>query len=120
MREWIERLVVILAVMFMLGPTTAHNVAAESRGSQTVTVTIDGMTCGACVKDVKASLSKVPGVSSVEVTVGKKWGFFSDYANARALVIYDPEKAGVDLLVKAVEAASGPLSAYKARVIENR
>lgn len=118
MREWIGRSVLIMAAMIMLGPTNAHDVAADSQGSQTVTLDIDGMTCGACAKDVKASLAKVPGVSSVEVTVGKKWVFFSDYTAARALVSFDPEKAGVDVLVKAVEAASGPLSAYKARVLE--
>lgn len=118
MREWVERLAAILVVMFMLGPIAAHDVAADSRESQAVTVTIEGMTCGACVKSVKASLSKVPGVGSVEITVGKKWGFFSDYEDVRALVTFDPEKTGVDQLVKAVEAASNPLSAYKARVLK--
>ena len=82
-----------------------------------MTLQIEGMTCGACVKDVKASLAKVPGVSTVEITVGKKWVFFSDYADTRALVTFDPEKAGVEVLVKAVEAASNPLSAYKAWVL---
>ena len=72
------------------------------------------------MKDVKASLAKVFGVSAVEITVGKKWVFFSDYTNARAVVTFDPEKAGVEALIKAVEAASNPLSAYKARMIENR
>lgn len=61
------------------------------QGLQRVTLHIEGMTCGACVKDVKAAL--VPGVSTVEITVGKKWGFLSDYADARALVTYDPDKA---------------------------
>jgi copper chaperone CopZ len=118
MQEWIGRSVLIMAAMIMFGPTSAHDVAAESQGSQTVALDIDGMTCGACVKDVKASLAKVPGVSAVEITVGKKWVFFSDYAAARAWVIFDPQKTGVDSLVKAVEAASSPLSAYKARVFE--
>jgi mercuric ion binding protein len=67
---------------------------------------------------VKGSLAKVPGVSAVEITVGKKWVFFSDYADARASVTFDPQKTGVDALVKAVEAASSPLSAYKARVLQ--
>jgi len=118
MREWIGRSVLIMAVMIMLGPTSAHDVAAESQGSQTVTLDIEGMTCGACVKDVKGSLAKVPGVSLVEITVGKKWVFFSDYGDARALVTFDPQKTGVDALIKAVEAASSPLSAYKAWVLE--
>ncbi len=120
MGAWIEQLVVILAVMFILGPTTAHEVVAANQDSQTVTLQIDGMTCGACVTAVKASLAKMPGVSAVEITVGKKWGFLSDYADARALVTYDPDKTGVEALVKAVEAASSPLSAYKARVLQVR
>lgn len=108
----------LLLSIMMLGMMALSSLAGEPQRIQTVTLQIEGMTCGACVKDVKASLAKVPGVSSVEITVGKKWVFFSDYADARALVTYDPEKAGPDLLVKAVEAASNPLSAYKARVLE--
>lgn len=104
--------------MMMLGMIVLSTLASEPQGIQTVTLQIGGMTCGVCVKDVRVSLVKVPGISSVEITVGKKWVFFSDYADARALVTYDPEKAGADLLVKAVEAASNPLSAYKARVLE--
>lgn len=60
------------------------------------------------------------GNQLVEITVGKKWVFFSDYTDARALVTFDPEKTEVDLLVKAVEAASNPLSAYKASVLEKK
>jgi mercuric ion binding protein len=92
--------------------------AAETHRLQTITLHIDGMTCGACLKDVKAALAKVSGVSTVEFTVAKKWIFFSDYADVRALVTFEPEKAGVEALVKAVEAASSPLSMYKARVLE--
>lgn len=120
MRTWIERAVVIIAAIVMLGATTAHEVVAASQGAQSVTLDIDGMTCGACIKDVKASLAKVPGVSAVEIVVGTKWVFFSDYADARAIVTYEPEKAGVESLVKAVEATSNPLSAYKARVLVRR
>jgi copper chaperone CopZ len=108
----------LLLGTMMLGMIAFSSLANEPQGIQTVTLQIDGMTCGACVKDVRAALAKVPGVSSVEIAVGKKWIFFSDYSDARALVTLDPEKAGADLLVKAVEAASNPLSAYKARVLE--
>jgi copper chaperone CopZ len=103
--------------MMMLGTIAFSGFAGEPQRIQTVTLHIDGMTCGACVKDVRASLAKVPGVSAVEITVGKKWVFFSDYADARALVTLDMEKAEVQALIKAVEAASNPLSAYKARVL---
>ncbi len=92
--------------------------AAESHGLQTVTLQIDGMTCGACVKDVTAALAKVPGVSTVEISVETKWIFFPDYSDARAAVMFDSEKVGVEALVKAGEAAGSPLSAYKARLVE--
>ena len=92
--------------------------AAESQGLHTVTLRIDGMTCGACVKDVKAALGKVAGVRAVEINVGTKWVFFSDYADVRASVTFDPEKTGVETLVKAIEAAGSPLSAYKARLLK--
>jgi copper chaperone CopZ len=111
------RMTVLVGIM-TLSLAGLHEFAAESQGLQTVTLHIDGMTCGACVKDIKAALTKVSGVSDVEITVGKKWGFFSDYANARAAVTFDPEKVGAEALVKAVEAASSPLSAYKARLLE--
>ena len=109
---------VVLIGAMTVGLVMSSLLAAESQGLQTVTIHIDGMSCGACLKDVKAALAKVPGVSAVEFTVAKKWIFFSDYADARALVAFDPEKAGVEALVKAVEGASGSLSAYKARVLE--
>ncbi len=44
--------------------------------------------------------------------------FLRDYADARASVTFDPEKAGVEALIKAVEGAGSPLSMYKARLIE--
>jgi copper chaperone CopZ len=91
--------------------------AAETQGFQTVNLQIEGMTCGACVKHVKAALAQVPGVSAVEFTVAKKWIFFSDYSDARVSVTFNPEKASVEMLVRAVEAAGSPLSAYKARVL---
>lgn len=112
-------LVVLISVLTM-GVAVHSDLAAASQGSQTVTVQIDGLTCGACVKDVKAALTKVAGVSALEIMVGKKWVFFSDYADVRAVVTYDPEKAGVESLIKAIEATSNPLSAYKARAFVRR
>lgn len=72
-------LVVLIGAM-TVGLGAPSRLAAESQGLQTVTIHIDGMSCGACLKDVKAALAKVPGVSTVEFTVARKWIFFSDYA----------------------------------------
>lgn len=108
-------LIALIGAMTM-GVVAPCPLAAESQELQTVTLHIDGMTCGACLKDVQATLAKVPGVSTVEFTMGTKWIFFSDYADARASVTFDPEKAGVEALIKAVEGAGNPLSNYRARV----
>ena len=102
----------------MLPLTEFYGLAAENQGVQTMTLQIDGMTCGACVKDVKTALAKVLGVSTVEFRVGKKWIFFSDYSDARASVTFDANKVGTDALVRAIEGASSPLSAYKARLVQ--
>ncbi len=117
---WRQMFMSFLVSAVTLGLVGVHGVAAESQMPQTRTLQIDGMTCGACVKDVKAALANVSGVSVVEINVGKKWLFFSNYADARASVTFDPEKTGVEALVKAVEAASSPLSAYQAQVLKNR
>jgi|SRR5579884_2489196 copper chaperone CopZ len=108
----------LLVALTMLALTEFHGLMAENQRVQTVTLQIDGMTCGACVKDVNASLTKVPGVSAVEVRLGKKWVFFSDYSDARASVTFDPEKVGMEALIKAIEGAGSPLSAYKARLLQ--
>lgn len=108
----------ILLGIMTLSLVGLQGVAAENQRLRTVTLQIDGMTCGACVKDVKASLAQVSSVSSVEITMGKKWLFFIDYADARAVVAFDPEKTDVAALIKAVESASTALSTYKARVLK--
>jgi copper chaperone CopZ len=115
---WRQLGLVVLIGAMTLGLAAPSGLSAESQRLQTVTLHIDGITCGACVKDVTAALAKVPGVSAVEFTVAKKWIFFSNYLDARASVTFDPEKAGVGALVKAVEAAGSPLSAYKAWLLE--
>lgn len=114
----------LIHTMIVIGAVTVslagfHGLVAGGQSQQTVTFQIDGMTCGACVKDVKSALTKVAGVSAVEITVGTKWGVFSDYADARASVTFDPEKAGVDSLIQAIEGAGNPLSAYTARLLKS-
>lgn len=108
----------VLIGLTAVGLDVSFGLSAEIQGLQTITLRIDGMTCGACINDVKAALTKVPGVSAVDFTVAKEWIFFSDYSDARALVTFDPKKTDLETLVKAVEAAGNPLSAYRARLLE--
>jgi copper chaperone len=59
-----------------------------------LTLEIGGMSCGHCVAAVKKALEGVPGVGKVEVTLDPP----------RAGVEYDPARATVEALGKAVEA----------------
>jgi copper chaperone CopZ len=56
---------------------------------------VGGMTCGSCVRHVKAALGAVPGVRSAEI----------DLASATATVVRDPAVASAQQLHEAVQAA---------------
>jgi copper chaperone len=62
---------------------------------ETVELKVEGMDCEGCVKSVTRMLSGVPGVTSVDVSL----------AQARAKVTYDPSKADVGQMKRAVERA---------------
>ncbi len=91
--------------------------AEEAPGLQTFTLQIDGMTCGACVKDIRSALLKVPGVKAVEFEIKKKGFFFLDYSDARAIITCEPGKTPVNALITAVEGASSLTSTYKAKPV---
>lgn len=61
----------------------------------TAELKIEGMDCEGCVKSVTRMLSAVPGVQKVDVSL----------AEARAMVTYDPKKAGMADMKKAVARA---------------
>jgi mercuric ion binding protein len=65
---------------------------------QTVTLSVPGMTCAACPITVKKALSRVEGVSKVEVS----------YEKREAVVVYDDAKTSADMLAKASENAGYP------------
>ncbi|CUQ66037.1 heavy-metal-associated domain-containing protein [Candidatus Nitrospira inopinata] len=103
--------------LVIVGETWQHTAAVAGSGEQTVTLKIEGVTCGSCVKDVRAALQKLPGVKTVEIKVGTKWGLLNDYTDTKALITFDPGQTGVEALVKAVESASTALSTYRARLL---
>lgn len=114
------RFAVAFLMFLAVGDLKGENLglAQEAQALQTVTLQIEGMSCGMCVKEVRSALSKVPGVKATEVKVGKKWFFFNDYSDARAVVTCEQGKTTVAELIKAVEAASSVIGAYKARQVE--
>ena len=58
-----------------------------------VTLAISGMSCGSCVKHVKAALANVPGVTVNDVQVGS------------AQVSYERGKTPLDTITKAITEA---------------
>ena len=69
---------------------------------QTVELSIEGMSCGGCVRHVTQALGRVPGVRVEEVKVGS------------ATVAVDPRSASPQALVEAVNAAGFTATAAEA------
>ena len=75
-------------------------VAPVWAATQTVTLAGPGMTCAACPITVKKAISKVEGVSKVDVGFEKR----------EAVVTFDNAKTNVQKLTKATEDAGYPSS----------
>ena len=80
------------AVMLFMLVTTAF-VAPK-----TVTLSVTGMTCATCPITIKKALTKVTGVTQVEVS----------YEKQEAIVTYDDAKTTVDALTKATKDVGYP------------
>ncbi|WP_181298399.1 mercury resistance system periplasmic binding protein MerP [Pseudomonas sp. Q2-TVG4-2] len=68
--------------------------------TQTVTLSVPGMTCAACPFTVKKALTKVDGVTGADVS----------YDDREAIVTFDDAKTGVEALTNAIENAGYPAS----------
>ena len=68
--------------------------------TQTVTLSVPGMTCAACPITVKTALTKVDGVTKAEVS----------FENREAIVTFDDTKTNALALTKATEDAGYPSS----------
>lgn len=66
--------------------------------TQTVTLSVPGMTCAACPITVKTALAKIEGVSQVKVSFEKR----------EAMVIFDDAKTSASALTQATENAGYP------------
>ena len=79
----------------------AATVSASATDSSTVTLHIEGMTCGGCVIGVRKVLERLDGVLKADVS----------YEKQRAVVTYDPTKVSVDQMIAAIKTLK-----YKATV----
>ncbi|MEP7383555.1 MAG: mercury resistance system periplasmic binding protein MerP [Gemmatimonadota bacterium] len=65
---------------------------------KTVTLAVPGMTCSTCPITIKKALSKVPGVTRVEVS----------YEKLEAVVTFEDSKTSAEALIKATTDAGYP------------
>lgn len=63
------------------------------RSTQTVTLTVKGMTCAGCVIGTRTVLERLPGVTTADVS----------YEKGTAVVTYDPAKVTVAQMVAAIK-----------------
>ena len=70
--------------------------------TQTVTLSVPGMTCAACPITLKKALNKVEGVETIEVNLEKK----------EALVTFDDAKTTVEALLEATKNAGYPSTVH--------
>lgn len=85
-----KKLIASLAFVAVIGPVWA--------ATQTVTLSVPGMTCAACPITVKKALSKVEGVNRVEIR----------YERREAVVTFDDARTAVATLTKATANAGYP------------
>lgn len=60
---------------------------------ESITLNVEGMTCGGCVKSVTRILENTDGVAKAEVSLGNK----------SAVIEFDATKTNVDALIEAIE-----------------
>lgn len=87
-----KKLLAAIALAAVIAPVWA--------ATQTITLSVPGMTCAACPITVKKALSKVEGVGKVDVT----------FETREAVVTFDDAKTSVQKLTKATEDAGYPSS----------
>lgn len=85
-----KKLFASLALVAVVAPVLA--------ATQTVTLSVSGMTCAACPITVKKAISKVDGVSKTDVIFDKR----------EATVSFDDAKTSVQALMKATANAGYP------------
>ncbi|HBT33248.1 MAG TPA: mercury resistance system periplasmic binding protein MerP [Pusillimonas sp.] len=87
-----------LTVLFALATALSSPAWAADK---LVTLSIPGMTCGACPITVRTALNRIPGVEKIGI----------DEAHKLVSVTYDDSKTNVQALVEATKDAGYPSSA---------
>lgn len=88
----------LVTVLALLAALSAPAWAA----TQTVTLSVPGMTCASCPITLKKALNKLEGVENIEVNLEKK----------EALITFDDAKTTVEALLEATKNAGYPSTVH--------
>lgn len=83
-----------MRMMLMVGWLTMATVAAGAQATETGTLKVSGMHCGACAETVEKAAKKMDGVATVKAS----------QPDGTATVTYDPVKTTLDAIAKAINA----------------
>lgn len=64
----------------------------KTKAFEEITIPVGGMSCGSCVRHIRAALDENPGVKDVEVNL----------AQGEATVLFDPEATGVEAIIRTI------------------
>ncbi len=92
---------ILFVFTFNLLLVSAFMPVARAAQSQIVILNVPGMTCKFCPITIRKALEKVPGVSKVE----------ADFDSKSATVTSDPDKTGVEALIRATANVGYPSTA---------
>lgn len=74
-------------------PASVITAQADTAVVKTVTLKIDGMTCGGCAVGARKVLTRLDGVKKADVS----------YEKSQAVVTYDSQKVTVDQMIAAIK-----------------
>jgi len=92
---------IVIFSTFGLGLSSVVQAEEQQTSQQTVTLQVENMTCASCPFTVKRALKQIDGVENV---IAKYEGGGEGWAK----VTFDPDKANVESLIKAVTNAGYP------------
>jgi mercuric ion binding protein len=92
-----KKLVALAALAVMTSP---HLISTAWAATQNITLSVPGMNCATCPITVKKALTKVAGVSKVEVNLDRR----------EAKVAFDDAQVNVEALARATKDAGYPSS----------
>lgn len=92
---------IFLATGSLVAETGVPKPEATLKAAQTVTLSVEGMTCASCVGHIRKTVSAIDGVREVKVSLEKR----------NAEITFDPSKTSAEKLVSAINGLG-----YKAKV----